>query len=47
MAKAAYVLARHFGWTPDILQKMTMAQINFYMEMLREERTTLEEQPLH
>lgn len=34
---AAYRLARAFGWTPQQLQAMTMAQINMYLRFLSED----------
>ena len=36
LAQAAYRLARAFGWTPQQLQAMTMAQINMYLHFLNE-----------
>jgi hypothetical protein len=35
--RAAYVLAREFGWTPQQVQEMTMAQISIYLQLLEEE----------
>lgn len=37
LAEAAYRLARAFGWTPQQLQSMTMAQINLYLHFLGED----------
>ena len=31
---AGYRLARAFGWTPQQLQAMTMAQVSLYLELL-------------
>ena len=37
LPQAAYRLARAFGWTPQQLQAMTMAQINMYLGFLNED----------
>ncbi|MBW8873916.1 MAG: hypothetical protein JF614_03055 [Acidobacteria bacterium] len=37
LAEAAYRLARAFGWAPQQLQAMTMAQINMYLHFLNED----------
>jgi hypothetical protein len=37
LAQAAYRLARAFGWTPQQLQAMTMAQIDLYLHFLDED----------
>jgi hypothetical protein len=37
LPEAAYRLARAFGWTPQQLQAMTMAQINMYLRFLSED----------
>ena len=37
LAQAAYRLARAFGWTPQQLLAMTMAQINMYLHFLNED----------
>ena len=34
LAQAAFRLARAFGWTPQQLHAMTMAQINMYLHFL-------------
>lgn len=41
LAQAAYRLARAFGWTPQQLQAMTMAQINMYLHFLDEDADAL------
>jgi hypothetical protein len=33
----SYRLARAFGWTPEVVQKLTMAQARLYLELLDEE----------
>jgi hypothetical protein len=39
LAKACFVLAREFGWTPGECSELTVGQILLYLEMLgREER---------
>jgi hypothetical protein len=38
LAKACFVLAKEFGWSPEEIGKMTMAQILLYLEMIRRER---------
>jgi hypothetical protein len=39
LAKACFVLAKEFGWSPEEVGKMTMAQILLYLEMIRQNRT--------
>jgi hypothetical protein len=38
MAKACFVLAKEFGWSPEEVGKMTMAQILLYLEMIKQNR---------
>ena len=33
----AYLLARAFGWTPQQVQAMTMAQVSLYVQLLEQE----------
>jgi len=40
LAKASYLLAKSFGWTPSQLQEMTMAQIAFFSEMIQKDDLT-------
>ena len=41
LAKACFVLAREFGWTPADCSALTVGQILLYLEMLaRNERTS-------
>ncbi len=35
--QASYRLARAFGWTPQQVQELTMAQIGMYVELLEQE----------
>ncbi len=35
LAKACFVLAKEFGWSPQEVGDLTMGQILFYLEMLR------------
>jgi hypothetical protein len=37
VVQAAYRFAREFGWTPQQIQEMTMAQIVLYDQMLIED----------
>lgn len=37
LAQAAYRLARAFGWTPQQLQVLTVAQIKMYLHFLNED----------
>ncbi|HEY9640157.1 MAG TPA: hypothetical protein V6C57_06715 [Coleofasciculaceae cyanobacterium] len=36
MARACFVLAKEFGWTPEQVSGMTIGQILLYLEMIRE-----------
>lgn len=36
LAKAAYVLAREFGWTPQEVNALTFGQIALHLQMLQE-----------
>jgi hypothetical protein len=38
MAKACFVLAKEFGWSPEEIGNMTMAQILLYLEMIKQNR---------
>jgi hypothetical protein len=38
LAKACFTLAKEFGWSPEEVGKMTMAQIMLYLEMIRRDR---------
>ena len=35
LAKAAFVLAREFGWTPEQVNQLTLGQVLLHLEMLR------------
>ncbi len=37
LAQASFILARAFGWTPQQVQSLTMAQISLYLELLEQE----------
>jgi hypothetical protein len=37
LAKACFVLAKEFGWTPEEVSGMTIGQILLYLEMVRAE----------
>ena len=34
LLQASYLLAREFGWTPEQVQQMTMAQVSLYLQMM-------------
>ena len=36
LAKAAFVLAREFGWTPQQVGELTLGQVLLHLQMLRE-----------
>jgi hypothetical protein len=36
LAKAAFVLAREFGWTPQEVGELTLGQVLLHLQMLRE-----------
>lgn len=38
LAKAAFVLAREFGWTPQQVGEMTLGQVLLHLNLLRERR---------
>ncbi|MGI6655689.1 MAG: hypothetical protein ACOX5Z_02465 [Desulfobulbus sp.] len=38
LARACFILAREFGWTPEQCASLTMGQILLYLEMLGENR---------
>ncbi len=38
LAKACFILAKEFGWSPEEVGKMTMAQIMLYLEMIKQNR---------
>lgn len=40
LAKACFVLAKEFGWTPEEVSGMTIGQILLYLEMARKEGNT-------
>lgn len=37
LVKAAFVLAREFGWTPQQVQELTLGQVLLHMQMLKEQ----------
>ncbi|MCA9941843.1 MAG: hypothetical protein KC449_00110 [Anaerolineales bacterium] len=39
LARACFVLAKEFGWTPEEVSGMTIGQILMYLEMTRQEGT--------
>ncbi len=38
MAKACFVLAREFGWSPQQISDLTLGQVLMYIEMIRQNR---------
>jgi hypothetical protein len=36
LAKAAFILAREFGWTPQEVNELTLGQVLLHLQMLRE-----------
>lgn len=38
LAKAAFILAREFGWTPAQVSELTMGQILLHLQMLKEQQ---------
>ena len=38
LAKAAYVLAKEFGWTPSQFNELTLGQILLHLQKLREDK---------
>ena len=39
LARACFVLAREFGWSPQEIGDMTVGQILLYLEMINQQRT--------
>ncbi len=37
LAKAAFVLAREFGWTPQEVNELTLGQVLLHLQMLKEQ----------
>ncbi|MCK6626853.1 MAG: hypothetical protein L6R45_16970 [Anaerolineae bacterium] len=42
LAQASYLLARAFGWTPQQVQALTMAQVSIYLRLLEQEAALLQ-----
>lgn len=40
IARAAHLLARHFGWTPDQVNALTLGQVLLHLQALREPTPT-------
>lgn len=38
LAKAAFVLAKEFGWTPQQVSELTLGQVLLHLQMLREKK---------
>ena len=36
IAKAAFILARQYGWTPEDVSKLTLGQVLLHLELLKE-----------
>lgn len=43
MSRAAFILAKEFGWTPQQVQTLTQAQVNLYLQLLAEESQSSDE----
>jgi len=43
MAKACFILAREFGWSPQQVAELTLGQVLMYVEMIRQNRTESQE----
>lgn len=39
MAKACFILAREFGWSPQQVSDLTLGQVLMYIEMIRQNKT--------
>jgi hypothetical protein len=39
LAKAAFILAKEFGWTPQDINNLTLGQVVLHLEMLKQQRT--------
>lgn len=39
LVKAAFILAREFGWTPEQVGELTLGQIMLHLQMLKEQRS--------
>jgi hypothetical protein len=42
LAKACFILAKEFGWTPEEVSGMTIGQILLYLEMSHNEQAHAE-----
>lgn len=42
LARACFILAREFGWSPQEVGELTMGQILLYLEMIRQKREKAE-----
>ena len=38
LAKAAFILAREFGWTPQDINNLTLGQVVLHLEMLKQQQ---------
>jgi hypothetical protein len=38
LLRAVFLLAKEFGWTPQQVQQMTMAQIGFYLDSIAHDK---------
>jgi len=43
MAKACFILAKEFGWSPQQVAELTLGQVLMYVEMIRQNRTESQE----
>ena len=40
LARAAFILAREFGWTPQDINNLTLGQVVLHLEMLKQQQTS-------
>jgi hypothetical protein len=38
LVRAAFILAREFGWTPEQVGELTLGQIMLHLQLLKEQR---------
>ena len=38
LVRAAFILAREFGWTPEQVGQLTLGQIMLHLQLLKEQR---------
>ena len=38
LAKAAFILAKEFGWTPQAVNDLTLGQVLLHLQMLKQQK---------